>query len=64
MSNYPEAVARDDGWHLVVDVCPLCGGEHLHGRGEDGDAYGGRESHCGKGGYVLVREKPVPDTDT
>lgn len=41
--------------------CPHCGGTHWHGAGTpdaDHDAYlGHRVAHCGRGGYVLIRQK-------
>jgi len=51
-------------WSLIMECCPYCGEEHLHGGGKGEEPmYGHRVSHCinpSKGyekGYELIPEK-------
>ncbi len=57
----PDAPARLDGPHWIIDCCPHCGGEHRHGSGGGADPHeflGHRWAHCyvpgSEVGYRLV----------
>lgn len=54
--------ARDGTWSLRVPVCPICGGQHIHGGGDGpSPAFGNRASHCGKPGQARAYELiPLP----
>lgn len=48
---------RSNGWRFLVNTCPYCNKQHLHGGHPDPAELGEtRVSHCGRGQYRLVGE--------